>query len=80
MINAFRILIFCFVTFLMVFSTASCFSGENMSETDKLLDTVTLHLKWKHQFQFAGYYAALEKGLYRLSHFYPERMLCAGLF
>jgi PAS domain S-box-containing protein len=29
------------------------------------LDTVHLQLKWKHQFQFAGYYAALEKGYYR---------------
>lgn len=26
---------------------------------------VTLQLKWYHQFQFAGYYAALEKGYYR---------------
>ena len=25
---------------------------------------VTLQLKWKHQFQFAGYYAALHKGYY----------------
>ena len=29
------------------------------------LDTVSLQLKWKHQFQFAGYYAALEQGYYR---------------
>jgi ABC-type nitrate/sulfonate/bicarbonate transport system substrate-binding protein len=29
------------------------------------LDAVTLQLKWHHQFQFAGYYAALEKGFYR---------------
>ena len=29
------------------------------------LDRVTLQLKWHHQFQFAGYYAALEKGFYR---------------
>jgi class 3 adenylate cyclase/ABC-type nitrate/sulfonate/bicarbonate transport system substrate-binding protein len=28
------------------------------------LDQVSLQLKWKHQFQFAGYYAALEKGFY----------------
>lgn len=27
--------------------------------------TVTLQLKWAHQFQFAGYYAALEQGFYR---------------
>jgi len=25
---------------------------------------ITLHLKWRHQFQFAGYYVALESGLY----------------
>ena len=29
------------------------------------LDTVSLQLKWTHAFQFAGYYAALEKGYYR---------------
>lgn len=29
------------------------------------LQPVTLQLKWTHQFQFAGYYAALEKGYYR---------------
>jgi len=27
-------------------------------------ETVTLQLKWLHQFQFAGYYAAKEKGYY----------------
>src|SRR5215475_10548155 len=31
----------------------------------RALDQVSLQLKWKHQFQFAGYYAALEKGFYR---------------
>lgn len=29
------------------------------------LESITLQLKWKHQFQFAGYYAALEQGYYR---------------
>jgi two-component system, cell cycle sensor histidine kinase and response regulator CckA len=29
------------------------------------LERVRLQLKWRHQFQFAGYYAALEKGFYR---------------
>ena len=29
------------------------------------LDNVTLHLKWMHAFQFAGYYAAKELGYYR---------------
>ena len=28
------------------------------------LDEVTLQLKWRHQFQFAGYYAAIAKGYY----------------
>lgn len=28
------------------------------------LVTITLQLKWKHQFQFAGYYIAKEKGFY----------------
>jgi diguanylate cyclase (GGDEF)-like protein/PAS domain S-box-containing protein len=29
------------------------------------LERVSLQLNWKHQFQFAGYYAAIEKGYYR---------------
>src|ERR1700756_2544193 len=31
----------------------------------RALDQVSLQLKFKHQFQFAGYYAALERGFYR---------------
>jgi ABC-type nitrate/sulfonate/bicarbonate transport system substrate-binding protein len=27
-------------------------------------EKIILHLSWKHQFQFAGYYAAVEKGFY----------------
>ena len=33
------------------------------------LEPVTLQLRWLHQFQFAGYYAALEKGFYRQAGF-----------
>jgi diguanylate cyclase (GGDEF)-like protein/PAS domain S-box-containing protein len=33
------------------------------------LEPVTLKLKWRHQFQFAGYYAALEKGFYEEAGF-----------
>ncbi|QFI37914.1 GGDEF domain-containing protein [Moritella marina ATCC 15381] len=29
------------------------------------LDTVNFDLRWNHQFQFAGYYAAIEKGYYQ---------------
>jgi len=31
----------------------------------RALEAVSLELRWFHQFQFAGYYAALEKGFYR---------------
>lgn len=31
----------------------------------KPLHKVRVQLKWRHQFQFAGYYAAVEKGFYR---------------
>jgi len=31
----------------------------------RALDHVRLQLKWVHQFQFAGYYAAIEQGYYR---------------
>ena len=36
-----------------------------VAHADPPLEHVTLQLKWKHQFQFAGYYVALEKGFYR---------------
>jgi diguanylate cyclase (GGDEF)-like protein len=48
------------IVFLLVTPTvcaASTFSGA--------ATPVRLQLKWRHQFQFAGYYAALEKGYYR---------------
>ena len=42
------------------------------------LDKVSLQLKWKHQFQFAGYYAALEKGFYRDAGFETWKFARAG--
>lgn len=39
-----------------------CFAGSLGAQP---LDHVTLQLKWRHQFQFAGYYAAVEQGYYR---------------
>lgn len=35
-------------------------------------DSVVLQLKWHHQFQFAGFYAALEKGFYKEQGFDVE--------
>jgi ABC-type nitrate/sulfonate/bicarbonate transport system substrate-binding protein len=34
------------------------------STNNAALDKVRLQLKWYHQFQFAGYYAALQQGYY----------------
>ena len=36
-----------------------------LGATQTRLEKVTLQLKWHHQFQFAGYYAAQEQGYYR---------------
>ncbi|MFI0377911.1 MAG: ABC transporter substrate-binding protein, partial [Candidatus Thiodiazotropha sp.] len=47
---------------LLLFNTGVGAEGIKVSEQ---LEPVVLQLKWKHQFQFAGYYAALEKGFYR---------------
>ena len=40
-------------------------AGAQAVSSNVPLDVVNLQLRWKHQFQFAGYYAALEKGYYR---------------
>ncbi|MCW4349582.1 MAG: EAL domain-containing protein [Candidatus Thiodiazotropha endolucinida] len=47
---------------LLLLNTGAGAEGIKVSEQ---LEPVVLQLKWKHQFQFAGYYAALEKGFYR---------------
>ena len=36
-----------------------------LSPAASALDKVTIQLKWEHQFQFAGFYAAQEQGYYR---------------
>lgn len=38
------------------------------------LETVRLQLKWLHQFQFAGYYAAIERGYYEEEGLHVELM------
>ncbi len=42
---------------------ASLGPGSALAETD--MEEVSLQLHWFHQFQFAGYYAAAEKGYYK---------------
>lgn len=39
----------------------SSVSAQSNSDSEK----ITLHLKWMHAFQFAGYYAAMEQGYYQ---------------
>ncbi|MGZ5599038.1 MAG: ABC transporter substrate-binding protein [Methylobacter sp.] len=52
--------------YIAFFLSAQLLSTQIFADTTTLpLQAVTLQLKWKHQFQFAGYYAALEKGYYR---------------
>jgi PAS domain S-box-containing protein len=47
---------------LLLFSTDQVFSGQPQKTPP--LEKVSLQLKWFHQFQFAGYYAAKEQGYY----------------
>ncbi len=49
--------LFAFLVFLNLNLEAEAQQSANLKD-------VRLQLKWKHQFQFAGYYAAIEKGYY----------------
>ncbi|MCB2185216.1 MAG: ABC transporter substrate-binding protein [Deltaproteobacteria bacterium] len=40
-------------------------AAQDKVQAPTALEEITLQLKWRHQFQFAGYYAAIEKGYYR---------------
>ncbi|MDG3084988.1 EAL domain-containing protein [Vibrio hannami] len=51
--------ILCFLLSLLSYSATS---GAAQNTQDEL---ITIQLRWHHQFQFAGYYAALEKGYYK---------------
>ena len=49
---------------LLLFSVPALHAA-NAVALDKSLAPVTMQIRWLHQFQFAGYYAALHKGYYR---------------
>ena len=53
------------IALCITLSTAAHALTNHPADKDEGLDAVTLQLKWKHQFQFAGYYAAIEQGFYR---------------
>jgi diguanylate cyclase (GGDEF)-like protein/PAS domain S-box-containing protein len=46
--------------FLLISNTCA-----TLSDSGKALEKVRLQLKWRHHFQFAGYYAAIYKGYYQ---------------
>jgi len=50
---------------LMCFCCISWNASASLNAFDGKLDPVKVQLKWAHQFQFAGFYAAIEKGFYR---------------
>jgi len=52
----------CITALLIVFQLSPAYARQ---DSDSGSETVTLQLRWYHQFQFAGYYAAKEKGYYR---------------
>ena len=43
-----------------------------LNAVEKDLERVKLQLQWKHQFEFAGFYAAQEKGFYKEAGLYVE--------
>jgi hypothetical protein len=49
-----------FATFLLLCITALAVPPVLAAPDARRLDPVRLQLKWLHQFQFAGFYAALE--------------------
>jgi two-component system cell cycle sensor histidine kinase/response regulator CckA len=52
-----------FLCLLTVLFESKVYSAEKVG--DQNLESVILQLKWQHGFQFAGYYAAIDKGFYR---------------
>lgn len=54
-----RKIFFCLVLIIPLYAPSS-FAVPSSQQ-----DIITLQLRWYHQFQFAGYYAAIEKGFYR---------------
>ncbi|GGI77099.1 ABC transporter substrate-binding protein [Shewanella gelidii] len=53
-----------FIVYILVLSALAIFKLAAKDEPESLAE-VTVQLKWRHQFQFAGYYAAIHKGFYQ---------------
>ena len=53
------LIVTCLSVISMIFLPIAAFS-----ETENEVEKVSIQLQWKHQFEFAGFYAAKEKGYY----------------
>ena len=62
---------FLFINTLSVILLCLCFALVHAHQQQPL-DAIKLQLQWKHQFEFAGFYAAKEKGFYRDAGFEVE--------
>jgi len=54
-----------FLISYIIFMAAWDVGAENLNKSGDRLHQVVLQLPWLNQFQFAGYYAAIEKGYYK---------------
>lgn len=61
-LDTFKPCFFCLLLFAPLALNAEQIPAPNSQQT---LPPITIQLKWKHQFQFAGYYAAVEQGYYQ---------------
>ena len=63
LVNLFPLVIKVF--FLVIVLYISCQTSFSFASNETSKEPVYIQLRWHHQFQFAGYYAALEKGFYK---------------
>lgn len=54
-----------FVLLALSFPALSALANNSVDQVSSDIRPVTLQLPWLHQFEFAGFYAAIEKGFYR---------------
>lgn len=53
------------LSIFVMFNCPCSLQAQTSANSVEILGKVALKLKWRHQFQFAGYYAALERGFYK---------------
>jgi diguanylate cyclase (GGDEF)-like protein/PAS domain S-box-containing protein len=72
-VNASRCYIVRCIICIAILGLTSLFSSHSVAENTNAsaspLTSISVQLKWRHQFQFAGYYAAIEHGYYQEAGF-----------